>query len=214
MIESSGKSEIWLRAALTEADLAGLERFGSNHSQPGHRIFATDGGLAPVTEAIRHLLPQARPVRCIAFSKDATNDWGLGWHQDRVIAVDERHDLAGYSNWGRKSGVWHCEPPLAILESMRFVRVHLDDCDESNGAMVIALGSHALGRVTDRDADHIAGQFSTSVCKAARGDIQILPMLTLHRSGNNGSGAPRRALRIDYATADLPLPLRWTEALL
>ena len=45
---------------------------------------------------------------------------------------------------------------------------------------------------------------------ARRGDVLILHMNILHRSRPSQGSAPRRVLRVDYATAALPAPLTWS----
>ena len=77
--------------------------------------------------AIRQLDPDVVPVRTVSFNKSQRANWGVPWHQDRVIAVNDKVETEGYRNWTKKSGTWHCEPPLSVLENMLFVRVHLDD---------------------------------------------------------------------------------------
>ncbi len=93
---------------------------------------------------------------------------------------------------------------------MLFVRVHLDDNDNHNGAMKIALGSHRRGAVLAQDAEAVAQQFPIEVCRAKRGDVLILNMLTLHASTPSESDRPRRVFRLDYAGFELPEPLAWT----
>lgn len=203
----------WLRQALDPAHLAALDQIGST-GRPGTRLQGLPEGvaeaLAAVTARIRaDALPHARPVRAVWFTKDNEANWGVPWHQDRVIAVQDHHDLPGFAQWSRKAGVWHCEPPVSILQGMLFVRVHLDDCDDENGAMRIARGSHAEGAVRSDDAARLAARWPEEICAARRGDIQVLPMLTLHRSLPARTPRPRRALRLDYAATALPSPLCW-----
>lgn len=213
MIAADASSSFWLRGALDSRELAALDRIAEGAGRPGLRINWTDPAvapiLAPITAALRPHLTDIRLTRVVWFSKGAQTNWGVPWHQDRVIAVAERHDLPGFSNWSLKSGIWHCEPPLALFATMRFVRVHLDDCDAKNGAMEIARGSEAEGLVPEGQATTVAARHPTELCAAERGDIQVLPMLVLHRSRPAETHAPRRALRLDYALADLPAPLRW-----
>lgn len=209
-------SSLWLREALSPSDLAALDRIGDPSGRPGTRVSWTDRtiatALAPVTETLRPHLPGARLTRVVWFSKTAQTNWGVPWHQDRVIAVADRHEVPGYLNWSLKSGVWHCEPPLAVFSMMRFIRVHLDDCDASNGAMEIARGSDTAGLIPETRAAEMASQFPAELCSARRGDIHILPMLVLHRSRPATTDTPRRALRLDYALTDLPAPLSWCAA--
>ena len=158
---------------------------------------------------IKELWPGAMPVRLLSFDKSSQSNWSIPWHQDRVIAVRHRRAVSGFSSWSRKGSVWHCEPPPALLSKMLFVRVHLDDCDEESGAMEIALGSHHLGAVAAGDAAELSKEHVLETCSAKRGDVLILKMLTLHRSPPSRVTKPRRALRVDFATEALPIPLEW-----
>lgn len=207
---------LWLRNALDPKALAALDRVFDGTDRPGGRVNWSDPAIgpafAPVTAALQPHLPGARLTRVVWFTKDAQANWGVPWHQDRVIAVADRHDLLGFANWSLKRGLWHCEPPLALFAQMRFVRVHLDDCDAANGAMEIARGSEAEGLIPEKQAAELAARYPTELCAAHRGDIQILPMLVLHRSRPATSDAHRRALRLDYALTDLPTPLSWCAA--
>jgi hypothetical protein len=210
-------SNRWLRGALDASALSSLDRIAKDAGRPGGRVDWTAPdtalALAPVTEAIRTTTaPTARLVRLVWFTKDAQSNWGLPWHQDRIIAVAARHDTPGFGNWSHKRGIWHCEPPVEILKQMLFVRLHLDACDETNGAMEIARGSEAAGIVREAEAAATAARFPTEVSVAQPGDIQVLPMLVLHCSRPAQTDTPRRALRLDYALADLPPPLSWYTA--
>lgn len=155
------------------------------------------------------MLPGARPVRLVAFDKSGEVNWALPWHQDRVVALRERIGAFGFSNWSRKAGVWHAEPPPGVMDGMLFARVHLDAANEGNGCLELALGSHALGKVADIDAADTAARCEQEACIATRGDVLFARALILHRSRPSQTSAPRRALRIDYSALDLPAPLQW-----
>lgn len=207
---------IWLRGALSNNTLSELDSAADTQALPGKRLVGQTAPLAtalhsqgPLTQIIQTLQPNTRAVRVVAFNKTEKSNWGVPWHQDRVIAVRERHSVAGYSNWSRKAGVWHCEPPRDILENMLFVRVHLDDCDATNGPMQIAVGSHKAGVVASADAAQVAKNYPVETTSGRRGDILVLKMLTLHRSGPAQVPSNRRVLRIDFAAIDLPYPLVW-----
>ncbi len=151
------------------------------------------------------------PVRLVAFNKSSDANWGVPWHQDRVIAVAQMVECTGYGNWVSKGGFWHCEPPLKLLARMLFVRIHIDPCDELNGAMEVALGSHKLGFVAASSAGSAAETLPTELCKADPGDVLIVKALTLHRSRAAAQPSSRRALRVDYANrCDLDPRLQWS----
>ncbi|MBM7068738.1 phytanoyl-CoA dioxygenase family protein [Actibacterium sp. 188UL27-1] len=206
---------IWLRNAVSRDELQEFRALAAADGTPGTRISASHDLARLVVRAgfsrqLAGLWPGMRPVRLVSFDKTADTNWALPWHQDRVIAVKGRAHVAGYSNWSCKSGIWHCAPPISVLQNMLFVRVHLDENTACNGAMDIALGSHRAGKVSADEAAQIAERHQTEITVAQPGDVLVLAMLTLHRSRpSRGSGA-RRVLRIDYAPSPLPAPLEWT----
>ena len=211
--ENSGR--IWLRNAISSEDLLHLDAAAKLDAKVGARVGASAGlntaleRLGSLMQAIATLSPTAKPVRVVAFNKTQDTNWGVPWHQDRVIAVAGKQDVEGFTNWTRKSGTWHCEPPRHVLDKMLFVRVHLDDTDRSNGAMDIAVGSHINGLVPSSLAHTTAQNHKIENCAAKRGDVLILKMLTLHASKPSNSGSNRRVFRIDFATSELPAPLAW-----
>ncbi len=205
------ESVTWLRGALDEDDLRAMDASDAG-TKPGQRLSlntALRAALEPVDRLINAIACDMRPVRAVVFNKTAATNWALPWHQDRVIAVQRCHDVPGFAQWSRKDGTWHCEPPVDVLASMLFVRVHLDDTDAASGAMQIAAGSHEAGLVPADQAAEVAGRYENQVCEAMRGDVLILPMLTLHRSLAATAPADRRVFRVDYAASVLPAPLAW-----
>ena len=211
-------SRVWLRNAFKAQDLAVLDQACDTKLGAGSRldlsgsISSVLGSRGPIANALKSLMKEAFPTRIVAFDKTPDHNWSVPWHQDRVIAVAERSDVQGCSNWSHKGNTWHCEPSIDVLEHMLFIRVHLDDDIDGNGAMQIALGSHKQGRVAASDAQHIAERHDIETCVGKRGDILVLKMLTLHRSPPAQSASTRRVLRIDYANKPLPSPLAWPEA--
>ncbi len=176
--------------------------------RPGERIVALDG-LEALDTLASQLLPGARPVRVIAFNKTEANNWTLPWHQDRVVALRERAEIQGFTNWTNKAGIWHAEPPIELLKRMIFARIHLDPTDEDNGCLQLALGTHAHGKIAAVNAEAVAKSALIENCVAARGDVLFARALILHRSSPSRTSADRRAIRIDYCAEPLPPPLEW-----
>ncbi len=203
----------WFRNALTQTELLAMDSACAMGSAPGARLSLGDVGgcLAPVHRLAAQMLPGAIAVRLVAFNKSEASNWSLPWHQDRVIAVRERIEVAGYANWTRKSGVWHVEPPIELLQRMIFARVHLDAATAENGCMELAPGSDVFGKIPDSAAEPIANRpdADRELCVAERGDVLFVKALTLHRSRASQNSGERRALRIDYAAEQLPAPLEW-----
>ena len=205
---------LWLRGALSGAELSTLRELATMGGRPGARV-AADSPLftaiarAPFSREINRIWPNMRPVRVVNFDKTAGANWGVPWHQDRIIAVKERHDLPGFANWSRKGDAWHCEPPLDLLNRMLFTRIHLDASTEENGAMEIAPGSHTETRVPSDMAEATAARYPSELTLAQPGDVLVLNMLTLHRSRPATVNTGRQTLRVDYAPEPLPEPLDW-----
>lgn len=104
--------------------------------------------LSPLGQLVRSRLgPAARPVRAILFDKTPEANWALAWHQDRTIAVRQRHQADGFDRWTVKARILHVEQPFKVLERMVTARIHLDPVDEENARLLVAVGSHRAGRV-------------------------------------------------------------------
>jgi hypothetical protein len=87
------------------------------------------------TSRFPYLVPTVFPFAQILFDKNADQNWSLGWHQDRTIAVRQRIDIDGFGPWSVKSGMVHVGPPFDLLASMVTVRVHLDAVPENKRAV-------------------------------------------------------------------------------
>ena len=205
---------VWMRQALNVDEVSKLQGAGQLDGAAGRRLGAEgviNGAIAPVTRAINLQFGGYQPVRVVSFAKTDDANWQVPWHQDRVIAVQEKADIDGFGNWSKKSDQWHCEPPVQILEDMLFVRVFLDPCNAETGGMEFSVGSHVAGLIPFGDAVEMSEAYLNEIEEAEAGDILVLPMLTLHRSRPAETVNNRRVLRIDYARDALPEPLHWID---
>jgi hypothetical protein len=107
------------------------------------------------------------------FDKSPRRNWSVARHQDRTIAVRERRDVPGFAPWSIKAAVLHVEPPFRVLEDMVTLRAHLDDCDGDNAPLLVAPGSHQLGRVDAEPAADLAQRLGALPCLARAGDIWL-----------------------------------------
>jgi len=147
-------------------------------------------------------------VRAIFFDKVPDANWGLGWHQDSVIAVRERKEVSGFVAWSRKASVLQVQPPAEVLAEMLAIRVHLDDCDEQNGPLRILPGSHRHGWL-DNEIDDWRQRVSETVCEVRAGGIVAMRPLLLHASAAAAAPHRRGVIHIEYAYRDLPGGLQW-----
>lgn len=149
-------------------------------------------------------------VRGLFFDKTESANWKVPWQQDRVIAVRERREVNGFSNWTKKDGVLHVQPPVDLLARMIAIRFHLDDSTEENGPLRVIPGSHRSGFILDAQLDEWKKQSSlTCTCKA--GDAILMRPLLLHASSPATKTIPRRVIHVEFAEEALAGGLRWNE---
>lgn len=205
-------------AAVTAEMIASLrERLDpAINGRPGRRLpddettgdlLATDGPVGRIAAGL--IGASARPVRAVLFDKTPEANWIVAWHQDRTIVVHERKEIDGFGPWSTKDGLLHVAPPIGVLEGMATLRLHLDDCDEDNAPLRIALGSHRLGYVAAVDAAARADALPPFVCHARAGDVWAYSTPILHMSERSRSGGRRRVLQVDYSASELPAGLGW-----
>ncbi|WP_260483365.1 phytanoyl-CoA dioxygenase family protein [Sphingomicrobium flavum] len=171
------------------------------------QLLGADGDIGRVAKAL--LGQDARPVRLVLFNKTGEHNWAVGWHQDRVIAVQRRADVAGFDHWTVKDGQLHVKPPFDLLSQMVTLRVHLDPVDGENAPLKVVDGSHRLGALTKAEVAVHAARSSVTTCHADAGDIWAYRTPILHSSEVSRSLAPRRTIQIDYAASQPGGGLQW-----
>lgn len=152
-----------------------------------------------------------RVVRGIYFDKHRDANWKVAWHQDMTIAVRERVEVDGYGPWSIKAGIHHVQPPVSLLENMLTLRVHLDQADESNGALRVLPGSHACGRLDATQIEDYKQQQEPVTCVVGNGGALLMCPLLLHSSRPALNPEHRRVLHFEYSSVTLPGGLKWFE---
>jgi ectoine hydroxylase-related dioxygenase (phytanoyl-CoA dioxygenase family) len=148
-------------------------------------------------------------VRATLFDNTPEANWKVPWHQDVTIAVKKRIETPGYGPWSVKSGIPHVQPPSHVLERMLTIRLHLDSCPETNGALWVMPGSHHLGRLNQNEVSSHVKEEQAVCCAVNAGDLLVMRPLLLHSSSASLEPAHRRVLHFDFAIADLPNGLKW-----
>jgi ectoine hydroxylase-related dioxygenase (phytanoyl-CoA dioxygenase family) len=202
------------------ADIASIDRAESVRKRGG--IFAIRNLLDASSEvhelarcaAIHDLVepvlgPDSIPVRAILFDKIPAANWKVPWHQDVTIAVQEKVEAGGFGPWSIKADVLHVQPPAFVLERMISVRIHLDPCGETNGALKVIPGSHHLGRIPEGQITDIRSRTSEQVCAVGSGGALLMRPLLLHASSPSQTASHRRVVHIDFAAVQLPNGMKW-----
>jgi hypothetical protein len=168
---------------------------------------ATSDKLRALLEPI--LGNQFMPVRGILFDKVPEANWKVPWHQDVTIAVQEKVEVEGFGPWTTKAGVMHVQPPASVLEHMLSVRLHLDPCPATNGALRVIPTSHLRGRIPEEEVAAIRTAIPEHVCEVGLGGALLMRPLLLHASSPSQNVAHRRVIHLDFASVELPSGMRW-----
>jgi hypothetical protein len=156
-----------------------------------------------------YLKKRARPVRGIYFDKTPEANWSVTWHQDLLIPVRERIETEGFGPWSMKEGIMHVQPPAWALEQMLTIRLHLDDTDETNGALQVVRASHQHGVVSSEAVDELSASGEVVPCCVRAGGALLMRPLLLHSSRKTGSKRHRRVIHLEYTGCELPNGLAW-----
>ncbi len=170
-------------------------------------------GSPPLRDLVEPILGRgAFCVRGIFFDKTAEANWRLRWHQDKAIPVKQRHDVPGFGPWSVKAGVAHVYPPAGVLENMLTIRLHLDPCDATQGALQVLPGSHRMGLLGQASLARLVAETEPVVCDAEPGDVLLMRPLIAHASGKREGPGHRRIVHLEFAAEPLPAPLEWHES--
>lgn len=159
-----------------------------------------------------HLPSEAVAIQAIAFNKTPATNWKVAWHQDLMFPfakpVKERHfDLSNI-----KQGIDYARPPAGTLEQLLAVRLHLDDCDSTNGPLRASPGTHRTGILeTSQISAHVADHGEVT-CLAKTGEVLLMRPLTIHASSQATAPKHRRVLHLVYHSGD-PIPEPWHRAI-
>jgi ectoine hydroxylase-related dioxygenase (phytanoyl-CoA dioxygenase family) len=147
-------------------------------------------------------------IKSIYFDKPGESNWFVPFHQDLTISVNEKTDIPGYTAWTSKQGQIAVQPPESIHKNIYTLRIHLDDCDEQNGALRVIPGSHKNGV---QRARAIPLENTAAICDVKKGGVMIMKPLLMHASSRSTSNQQRRVIHIEFANVRLPQNLQWRE---
>jgi ectoine hydroxylase-related dioxygenase (phytanoyl-CoA dioxygenase family) len=174
---------------------------------PAVREFANSDAVRNLVEPIAG--EKAEVVRAIFFDKTPEANWKVPFHQDLTIAVTEQINVEGFVSWTKKANILHVQPPVKVLENIVALRVHLDETDESNGALRVVVGSHHLGRLSAEQIEQVKMAQEIKTCCVGKGGAMLMRPLLLHASSAATNANHRRVLHFEFSSEELPEGLEW-----
>lgn len=148
-------------------------------------------------------------IKSIYFDKPQQSNWFVAYHQDLMIAVNQKTEIAGFGPWTVKPGQVSVLPPVAILAGNFTLRIHLDATDEHNGALKVVPGSHLKNIYRPETINWTVE--TEEICAVEKGGVMIMKPLLLHASGRSTNNHKRRVIHIEFSKTLLPEPLQWSE---
>jgi ectoine hydroxylase-related dioxygenase (phytanoyl-CoA dioxygenase family) len=215
------EAEGWtvMKTAIMPELLAALRETVFRPGEAGTRCLLDRPEVATAARVMRgHLVKEdllsldAVAVQAIAFDKTVEANWKVTWHQDVMFPFAERVRTAGYELPSKKDDTNYARPPRSVLEQMLTVRLHLDDCDETNGPLRVAPGSHRRGILKSTDIAAAVSQHGEVTCLARDGEALVMRPLLLHASSPAEVPKHRRVLHVVYYSGD-PIAERWHRSL-
>lgn len=205
-----------LPALLPETALRRVDAALAGRSAVGARDLLAEPWCANLALRLRDdprladALPRGHvPVQCTAFEKSAERNWLVAVHQDVAIPVAARVDDPALAGWSNKAGTWFVQPPVAVLERLVALRVHVDDCGADDGPLNVVPGSHRHGRLDDAQALALRDARGAVACPVARGGAMLMRPLLLHASSKATGTSRRRVLHFVFGPRELPCGLAW-----
>ena len=184
-----------LREALFELDRAG-ERCLLDHPLVQQAAFQARGNLC----SKNYLNQNSIAIQAITFDKTPTINWKVAWHQDLMFPFANKVASNDFDLSCQKDGIEFARPPLSVLNKMLAVRVHLDDCDETNGPLRVSPGTHRFGILPSADIPTKIRTQGEMICLAKKGEALLMNPLILHASSQATAPKHRRILHFVYYT--------------
>ena len=156
--------------------------------------------ISELADLLAHLTPDSELTLCrsILFDKTPESNWKVGWHQDVTLACETRFEKEGWSNWTFKDGVPHVQPPVAVLEQMLTLRLHLDECGSDNGPLRVLPGSHRKGKLSAQEIQSLVASETPEECLCAAGEVLLMRPLLIHSSGSATRPGRRRVVHLEF----------------
>jgi ectoine hydroxylase-related dioxygenase (phytanoyl-CoA dioxygenase family) len=158
------------------------------------------------------LTANAVAIQAIAFNKTAATNWKVAWHQDLMFPFARRVTTARFDLPTLKQGVHYARPPESVLKQLLAVRLHLDDCDATNGPLRISPGTHLTGIIQTSEIPNRIANHGETTCFANQGEVLLMRPLTLHASSQATEPKHRRILHLVYHSGE-PIPEPWHRAI-
>lgn len=187
-----------------------LKKYGVRNLEKRFRSISNLAKDVRVTSLAGILLKgQANLVRAIFFDKTPDKNWYVKWHQDKTVTLNKKMELDGWGPWSTKDNVQHVQPPVAVLNNMVTIRLHIDPADERNGCLKVIPGTHKRGILSQTDIDKMVESNRAVSCTVETTDAVVMRPHILHSSSKAEEPSHRRVVHLEYSSFELPDGASW-----
>ncbi len=163
---------------------------------------------------VRQFLPlDTVAVQCTYFEKSKDQNWLVPLHQDLSIPVKERMTHPDLTVWSEKEGLIFVQPTDEILRQLVAIRLHIDECNLTDGPLRVVPTSHNKGRLSNQMALDTRDRLGEINCPVEKGGVLIMSPLLLHASSKASGESKRRVLHFVYGPTILSHGLTWRYAI-
>ncbi|MES2696574.1 MAG: phytanoyl-CoA dioxygenase family protein [Verrucomicrobiota bacterium] len=177
--------------------------------QAGARCLLDEPTVREIAVATREILvgagrltATAVAIQAITFDKTPAANWKVTWHQDLMFPFARTVATDGFAMPTIKGGVTYARPPRSVLEELLAVRIHLDDCDETNGPLRVSPGTHRKGVIPSAEIGGVVARGGEHACLAQAGEALLMKPLLLHASSQAKEPKHRRVLHLVYHSGE------------
>lgn len=175
----------------------------------GTRCLLDEPVVREIAGAVRQTLTRADrlpaaafAIQAIAFDKTAATNWKVTWHQDVMFPFARPVSAEGYTLPSKKDEVNYARPPRQVMEALLAVRIHLDDCDETNGPLRVSPGTHQQGILRSTEIAGCVARHGDAGCLAPAGEALLMKPLLLHASSRATAPKHRRVLHLVFHSGE------------
>lgn len=159
-----------------------------------------------------HISANSVAIQAIAFNKTASTNWKVAWHQDLMFPFAEKVSADYFDLPTLRQGIHYARPPESVLSQLLAVRLHLDDCDATNGPLRISPGTHLAGILKTAAIPEQVASHGEITCLAKKGEALLMRPLALHASSQATAPKNRRILHLVYHSGE-SIPETWHRAI-
>lgn len=147
--------------------------------------------------------------KAIFFNKPARSNWFVSYHQDLSISVKDKIKKEEYTKWTNKNGQLGVIPPKEILESTVTFRIHLDETNNTNGALRVLPKTHKKGIIRIDEKLDKSSLGNEELCLVTKGGVMLMKPLLIHASSKSVSEKDRRVIHLEFCNQEIPM--EWLE---